>query len=240
MKKLLTTCALMCTLFSSNIILEGAVRIVSTAALINDNYEQRKTEYIESLLLLNKFGYEPYIIEAILTTGPSFLDDYCRNVFYSKEHDFNVTDIRNKGINEARTLIDGLNHYGFDPDDMIIKLTGRYLLRSDQFIKLVEDNPDTDVFIKCLYFDIFKTPTNPDGTWPLTAMFAMRCSYMKEFIDGLDYKKMERDFSYLEKEVYEFLQRKLQDGSGIKITQVPTLDLSARVIGGGDVVYYEF
>lgn len=233
MKKALMVSVLLSFLFSSNILLEGTLRIVSTAALINDDYSHRKSEYIDSILMLNKFGYEPYVIEAILTTGPSFLDDYCKNVFYSKNHDFSVTDIRNKGINEARTLIDGLNYFDFHSDDMIIKLTGRYLLKSDKFIKLVEDNPDVDVFIKYIYMKSQKSPTNTNGAWPITCCFAMRCCYMKDMLESLDYQKMEQDFSYLEHEVYKYLQRKLQDESGIKIKLVPKLNLSARVIGDG-------
>jgi hypothetical protein len=239
MKIVLIAYVLICSLFSSNILLEGTLRIVSTAALISDDYSSRKSEYIESILRLNKFGYDPYIIEAILSTGPSFLDDYCQNVFYSKAHDFSVTDIRNKGINEARTLIDGLNYFDFHPDDMIIKLTGRYLLKSDQFIKQVENNPDIDVFIKYIHLDYIKSPTNEDGSWPITAIFAMRFCYMIEMLESLDYQKMEQNFSYLENEVYKYLERKLQDGSGIRIKQVPILNLTARVIGDGRPYSFE-
>ena len=92
------------------------LRIVCTAALLQDKFEMRKNEYIKCFQILAMYGYKnPYIIEALKGKGPTFLDRYSSNVFYSKAHDFNVKDIRNKGINEARTLLDGFKHFNFHP-----------------------------------------------------------------------------------------------------------------------------
>src|SRR5256885_4787014 len=39
-------------------------------------------------------------------------------------------------------------HFNFDPNDMILKLTGRYQPISDYFFKLVENNPQYDAIVK--------------------------------------------------------------------------------------------
>jgi hypothetical protein len=126
--------------------MNAEMRIILTAALTDNCFEFRKNQYIESLSILAKYGYKnPYIVEAIRTPGPTFLDDYSTNVFYAT---CNNPSIRNLGANEARTLLEALEYFQFADDDMILKLTGRYQLFSDRLIKIVEKNQHKfDAFI---------------------------------------------------------------------------------------------
>ena len=206
------------------------VRILYTAALVQNDFKTREKEYIKSLKILNKYGYNPYIVEAIQGKGPSFLDNYSDRVFYSKKHDFGIKSIKNKGINEAKTMLDALHYFNFDDNDIIIKITGRYFLENNSFLKFVEKNSQQDVIIKTIYNKSFRSRDNPDGIWPITGLFAMRCKYLKEMLINLDYEYMEKHFSYIEAEMFKFLSK---NSKRIKITYSKDLNLVARVIGDG-------
>lgn len=202
----------------------GELRIVCTAALLDHQFDMRKKEYIKSLNTLANYGFKEnvYVVEAIKGVGPTFLDQHSKNVFYSKAHDFNVKDIRNKGINEARTLLDGLDYFNFHPNDMILKLTGRYRLKSNKFIKLIKQNPDVDIFVKVIH----------NGDWPITGCFAMRYRYMRDLLENLDYRYMEENFVYIEHKVMEYINKMFKNKTA-KIMFVENLDLSANIFGRG-------
>lgn len=177
------------------------IRIVLSAALTDAHYEFRKQQYIEAFNTLEKYGYKDvYVVEALKQQGPTFLDTYTKNVFYSSVND---PKFKNNGINEARTLLEGIYHFNFGPDDMIIKLTGRYRLLSSYFLQLVHDNPDYDVFIK------FFERNEPCA---MTFCFAMRCKFFQEMYEQMDYDAMESQWIVAEYEVAKYIVRKANDG----------------------------
>ena len=163
---LLNICLTMCN---------NPIKFVCTAALIPKEYESRKNQYINSLTLLNKYNCDLYVIESI-ANGPTFLDDYCKNVCYTHS---NNTSILNRGINEAISMKIGLKYFNFEPGTMVIKFTGRYQLKSDEFIKFVAEHMDADV--------IARAWKDNDA---YTALFAMKIEYFLDFLDNyIDYQK---------------------------------------------------
>jgi hypothetical protein len=200
--------------------LREAIRVVCASALIPQNYEKRKEEYINSLTLLKNYNYVPYVFEACHPASPSFFDELTPHVFYSN---VNNPHLRNKGVNEATSLMEGFKHYQFDDNDMIVKLTGRYHLLSRDFIKLVEDHPEVDVFVKC----------DPNYPTPcgrvVTGGFAMRYHLFKKMLDGLDLIKMENEMIDIEVEVANFAQKMLRQGS--TVMYVDRLGIVANVGG---------
>lgn len=46
------------------------------------------------------------------------------------------------------SMLIGLLQFDFKPDDMILKVTGRYVLEDNQFVKYVEQNKDADVIAR--------------------------------------------------------------------------------------------
>jgi len=229
MKKLNLLVALLMSLISLQAVAQ--IRIVLSAALTEASYELRKQQYIDSLLIFKKMGYENvYVIEAIKRHGPSFLDDYTTNVYYSLAND---ATYKNIGTNEARTLLDGLNQFNFDPDDMIIKFTGRYQLLSDSFIKLVQNNPDYDAFV---HF-------HPNGNI-YTLAFAMKCKHVCEMYASMDLVKMEREWICVETEAANYIRRKQKEGN-FKVLHVEKFDIKADMNGspngacmGGGVLFF--
>lgn len=192
-------------------------RILLSAALTDAYFEFRKEQYIGSLHLLQGYGYKDvYIVEALKKTGPTFLNDYTPNVFYATT---NNPNFRNNGINEAMTLLEASYFFNFDPDDIIVKLTGRYHLISDSLIKLIENNPDVDVFAK--FTDIGNI---------YTLCFAMRCKYFQEMYSGMNYELMERNWILVEHEAGNYIKRKLNAGI-FKAMHVDKLGIRANLYG---------
>jgi hypothetical protein len=193
------------------------VRIVLSAALTDAHYEFRKAQYIKSFNILNMIGYKDvYVIEALKKHGHTFLDDFSKNVFYATTNDRKFT---NQGTNEARTCLEGIDYFKFDPEDIILKITGRYQLKSDRILKIIRDNPDFDAYIKLAgNGDVY------------TACFAMRCKYFQEVYRQIDLDRMEKDRISLETEVARYIKNKVAT-CGFKVYYVDTLDIEANLFG---------
>lgn len=215
----LKNCLLIMTLatFATNITATRPIKIVLSVALTDNYFEERKQQYIEAFSILTNLGYPDfYIVEAIKGQGPTFLDLYCDKVFYSK---INNPNLNNKGINEGITLLDGLAHFNFDPEDMVIKLTGRYHLMSDYFLKAVQNNLDCDALV---HLDDYGNLH--------TLGYAMKYKYMKEMYESLPYDHLEQHMINVEKACNDFVTQKVQEGV-MKVIYMDKLDIKANVAG---------
>ena len=198
---------------------EGQIRIVCTSALIPLNYEMRKEEYITTFKMLREYGYEPYVFEACHPVSPSS-EEYCNHVFYSNVND---SQLKNKGVNEATSMMEGFKHYHFDDNDMIVKLTGRYRLHNCDFLQLIEDHPEVDAFVKC----------DPDYPKPLgrvlTGAYAIRYKFFKEMLENLDLVKMEKEMIDIEIEVANFAQK--LNAQGDKVMYLKKIGMTGNIGG---------
>lgn len=197
-------------------VIAGKIQIFCTAALIQSDFERREKEYSHSLEIIKSYGYEPYIVEAIFPKGPTFLHNYSQHICYSN---VNNAALRNKGVNEARSMTVGLQCFNFADDDMVVKLSGRYYFTSDYFVKYIENHPDVDACI---------ISPNSYGFTP-TACFALRCKYFKEMLAGLDLERMERNMINIEAELVVYVQ-KLQR-LGMKVAYLPRMEVAGSVYG---------
>jgi len=144
------------------------IRVLYTAALIDDPKGVRKADYIRNLKKLKEYGCDVYVVESC-QKGPTFLDQYCAHVCYTR------SDIPkgNKGLNEAISMLIGMKHFQFDPEDMILKVTGRYVMNDDQFVSLVRRNVNADI--------IARIWNKSDA---FTGYFGMRCNHLLEFLEN--------------------------------------------------------
>ena len=180
---------------------------------------------------LKSYGYDTfYVVEGFRKEGPTFLDEYVPHVFYAQTSN---PALKNQGINEARTQLEGTYHFMFNPEDMILKLTGRYHLLSDDLLRLVEQNADK--------FDAF-VQINENGDVH-TLGFAMRCKYFREMYEQMNYIAMEKNLINLETEVGNYIKRKLHDGS-FRVFYITKLNIMANLFGSSaapgaqGIVYY--
>ncbi|HEX2978594.1 MAG TPA: hypothetical protein VHO47_05725 [Candidatus Babeliales bacterium] len=197
------------------------VKILLTAALAATHYEIRKEQYIESLVRLSALGYKDvYVVEALMKNGPTFLDNYSKNIFYSQK---NNSSWIYPGANEGITMLDALNHFNFDPDDMIIKMTGRYYLITDSFFKLVQNNIEK--------YDVFVKPNLHTPGDIATACFAMRCRDLKEMLDSFDFNWVGTSYFSIELLVGRYIALKSNEGK-LRVLYVDKLDVKANIYGG--------
>jgi len=176
-------------------------KIICTSALIKKSFHERKKDYIRALKKIEELGYQPYIIEAC-ANRPSFLDKYSNNVFYAKT---NNPKLKNKGVNEVKSMIAGFNHFKFHDDDMIIKLTGRYKLADSFFVKLVEYNIDADAIARYWV---------QEGSI-FTGCFAMKYKHFKNIFQKLDLKKMEKKRINVESIFGNYLENLKKNGGKV-------------------------
>lgn len=198
--------------------------IIFTAALIDLKKEERQQEYIKALGTLALYGYPaPYIVEAIMPEPPTFLDTYSPHMLYSN---VNNSSLRNKGVNEARSLLEAIKKWTFDDEQMVIKITGRYFFKNDLFLRLVEQSANDAIIKADPYGQIF------------IGCIALRYKYLKEFLQGLDLFSMEKNMINIEQEMANYIKK--IESQGASILQVQNLDLVVNSFGDGNttLLYY--
>lgn len=194
------------------------IRVVLTTALTDAHYEFRKRQYIRAFDALKAFGCTNfYIVEALAKQGPTFLDDYSKNVFYATVND---PHCKNQGVNESRTLLEALRFFNFDPDDMIIKLTGRHCLISDHFLKTVAQHVDCDAIIT---YCQGRWPAFADGMVP-TFCFAMKYKHLCQLYQDIDYSQMQSNNIPIESIVPYFISQKINE-QDFKLLVLDKLDI---------------
>ncbi len=202
------------------------IKIILSAALLENEFEVRKGHYITCIDILKKYGYQnPCIVDSVRSSGPTFLDDYSSNVLYSCVNDARLL---NKGVNEAKSLIAAFNHFNFHDDDMIIKMTGRYYFASRNFLNEVENNPDADAVVR----------VEKNGNI-LTGCFALRGKYFKEFLQSINLEKMEKDLVCIETLMGNYLIRARSEHN-IQVVYLDKLHIAANVWGWGKNHFFQY
>ena len=168
--------------------LQADLHFLFTSAIIERNYEKRKTEYLKGLRTIRSYGFEPWIIET-RNISASFFDPISERVLYPQ---CNIDSLQNKGANEVMAIRACISHLPFNDEDMVIKMTGRYFLYSRDFVNLIESTQtDYDAYVLSgKHFirenDIF------------AGCFAMRWKYFKEMIEQVDVEKIESEMISVE------------------------------------------
>ena len=144
-------------------------------------YDERRDRYMKCIHILleniKKYPTEevkPIVVE---NNGDSdtYLNELCCDVVYTNN---NEIDTKHKGVNELMDIHEVINRYNIHDDDIIIKLTGRYRIRSNTFIETVIENAnDFDAFIK-LYNVCSRRFVKDDC---VLGLYAMRCKYLNNF-----------------------------------------------------------
>lgn len=166
--------------------------ILSTAALIPFKEEERKEEYIAGTKnhIRMVSGFMDGEVRVVESTGnyiPSFFETLLPedDIVYTKT---NNSNLRNKGVNEGVSMRAGLIEFfrngKIDPNECVVKITGRYQFEEDIFVRtaveLIEKKNSHDVVAYL----------HPDGQL-FTGCYAARAKHMLEFVDSVDYQTIE-------------------------------------------------
>lgn len=203
------------------------IHVIYTSALIPLQPELRMQEYLACLQQLRNFGFDPYIIESTPISS-SFYDAVTERVFYPKTDD---PAIKNKGVRETLSVRKCLPQIPIGDDDIVIKITGRYLMRDRYFI-------DTVLATQNLYdvWGVFGKHFVSEGHL-FTGCYAMRGKYFKGIYNGMDLETVERDFVSIEKIFGEYI-----DENRLRVCKLPSVHVKARVCYYRieDATYYDF
>jgi hypothetical protein len=155
------------------------IYVILTTSLINENYEVRKNQYIASIKRIIEISKNKnYKVVIVENNGKrkTFLDDYNIPILYTNN---NSIQTNNKGIKEIHDILDCIKFFDIKDDDMIVKLTGRYLvdIDSEVFKILDSNNPNIDCIIKYGWYD---EPSDTMLTSCITGLIANRCRDIKK------------------------------------------------------------
>jgi hypothetical protein len=134
---------------------------------------------------------------------------------------------------QMKRALYSLEHFKFDDDDIIFKMTGRYQLISDHVIKVLEANKNN--------FDAFIAIPPNGGIHSLargiySLAFAMRCKYLKEMLRNLDFPGMEHPTNWItfEGEMEHYFKREIVKDN-LRIFYFDKLDIRANLFGSSTV-----
>lgn len=151
------------------------------ACLLEDFFEKRKYQYIRAITqLINET--EPIVDKKIIiiennTNGPTFLDDFGYEVFYTKNNEINTKNI---GIKELKDILDCIKKYNIKDDDFIVKITGRYILENDsQFINIIKKNNLNEIHCIIKYGSYGDTKDDECDDC-VTGIIGMQTKYIKQ------------------------------------------------------------
>lgn len=195
--------------------MELFLKIVFTSALLNNEFtEIRQKEYITSFERLKSFGYDVYLIETVKTGPPSFFENYTKHVYYSNTHD---ASIRNIGVREAAALTKGFEYYSLHTSaELILKLSGRYLINRKSFLEDLEMSEYDVVATTDSYKQVF------------FGCFAMRGNLFYQMLNDLDYVAMEQQMINIESEIARYIEEKR-----FKKNYVKDIGVSANIANSG-------
>jgi hypothetical protein len=145
--------------------------------------ELRKERYISSILknieILKKYPEIKIIIVENNGNGDTYL-----NVFQEKFNvsilytNYNKHNFYHKGYAEMFDIKAVIKQFNIQEDDLIIKMTGRYHLVTDYFIKtIIENKENYDAYFK-FYNVCLKCYMHNDC---ILGAFALRTKYLKDF-----------------------------------------------------------
>lgn len=185
------------------------MKILYTSALIPNNYEERRHEYIHSLQVLEKTGFitDTYVVESGPRTIFSFFDKLCPHVFYSGT---NNLSLQNKGVNELKSLINFCKFHDIVDDEMIVKLTGRYSFENDAFLKYMASHPTLDGAVS------FRE-TALDNSCLQTGCFAIKGKYFKIWLKNVNLQKLEDEMMDIEWDFTRYVRSLISQGANIEI-----------------------
>ena len=185
--------------------------IALTSALIPNDYDERRKEYLLAIDSLGQWYQKAFVVECY-NEGPPWICEKIP-VIYTR---VNNSSLRNKGVNEARALSAFLSGLHASNSEMIVKVTGRYRFENLSFLETCEQT-DKDAIV-CL----------GECNQVYTACFAMRKGIMEDMLLSIDYNAMESDMVNFERLVALYIERK-----SVRKEVVPKIGLVAPIFGYG-------
>ena len=169
------------------------IYFIITTCLIQTKFtdaDKRKQQYKKSLEILKKLLDDKKNIKIIIVenTGKkhkTFLNNYGFDVYYTENNYKYKT--QNKGVKELKDVWDCIEKYKIKDEDLVVKMTGRYILNENsEFISEIINYNNQDCILR--YGSFFK-PVNERVTDCITGLIGMKAKYIKNINMQAGYKK---------------------------------------------------
>ena len=157
--------------------------------------EKREQQYKDFIKEMGKYDLPKFYCECVHLGPETFLDKLVPNIFYSQTHN---KELHNQGVDEIMAWKAAIKHFCFSDDDMIIKLTGRYIPMSSYLFDSISNEFDA-------FFYAFPEGRSGYGQ-VFTGAFGIRCRLLRQYIDNVDHIKLEKEMINIETDMYRFLQ----------------------------------
>lgn len=166
---------------------------------LNNDYQVRKTDYESSFYhaLKHRSDFDSiHLVETFSKTNVDFLDNSGIPVFYSK-----FANNRSKSMNEILHTKEFVDQDWIDDDDIIIKLTGRYILYDTRILNYFKEGID---FVAKDGDDLFKWASHVNEQYGNkgvhTFLYGFRKKFFKEIVDFANFvnKQGQRDTLQIE------------------------------------------
>jgi hypothetical protein len=153
-----------------------------TTSLFN-NCSIRKNQYTTGInklkKIINNLDIRNYKIIIIENNGKTdtFLNTFDCEVYYTTN---NFLPTTNKGYKELQDILDCIDKYNIKETDLIVKMTGRYILDDDsEFMNIIKNiyNTKYDCVIK---YGSYLKPVDYKMDDCITGLIAMSCFYVKQ------------------------------------------------------------
>ncbi len=191
------------------------IYFIVTTSLINKDSEIRKEQYVNGITslksIVSKTIKKDYKIIIVENNGlrKTFLNDLHNDVFYTNNN-YNMSF--NKGNIELMDIKDVIHNYNIQPNDFIVKLTGRYIIQDDSdFIKSI--NEDYDCIIM---YGSYLNPCNENYGDCVTGLIGMKCKYINNVQFSIDKTPIEWNWAKATHNIQKNKIKKL-DKLGLKI-----------------------
>jgi hypothetical protein len=187
---------------------------------------KREGQYRQFIAAMKDIEIVQHYCECVHPGPTTFLNELVEasQLLYSQTHN---PHLRNIGVDEINACKVALDHFQFDDEDIIIKLTGRYFLNSTLLVDEVRAGQND--------FDVFyhPFPVGHSGAGQMfTGAYAMRKKHLHEYLHQVDLDKLETQMINIEYDMLTYLQRK----DGLRLRPLAKLDITAHS-GNGEVIW---
>jgi hypothetical protein len=167
---------------------------------LSNKITEREQQYLSSisntLAILHRINIKKRLITPIIVENngqrATVLDTLNIHTHYTST---NSRKFIHKGVSELIDIKEVMKTYNIQDDDIVIKLTGRYLITHTTFFDtiLATENEQYDAFVK--FFNVCTKVFDDNDS--VLGLFALRAKYLREFEYPLNkYKSAEQEFAH--------------------------------------------
>jgi len=155
--------------------------IITCCLLSSHDKDIRKEQYIKGINKIIELCNELKEVKIVIVENngkrETFLDDFGVDVLYTNNNSIETNNFSIKEISDIKSCI---KQYNIRDDELIIKITGRYILHDDnnliKIIRIINNKNQPHMIMK------FSTVEDKIVRMVISGCYGLLCLYMKEIV----------------------------------------------------------